>query len=134
MLRICARTGDDGLHLGLLGRELVEIGVLFAISGVDFLQPRFGSEHIPHTGFNAFAHGLGGVKLRLLWQVTNSQIGHRDGLALNLLVHTRHDFQQGRFTRAIGSQHANLGTGEEAERDVFENEALGRHHLADAVH
>ena len=134
VFRICARTGDDGFHLGLLSGKLVEISVFLAIGRINFFQPGFGSEHIAHTGLNAFAHGLGRIELRLLRQIPNSQIGHGYGLAFDLLVQTRHNSQQRGFTGSIGAEHANFCAGEEAKRDILKNESLGRHHLADAVH
>ena len=134
MLGVGAGAADDGLHLGLLFRQRVEIGVFLAIGGVDFLQPRLGLEHIAHAGFDALAHGLVRIELRLLRQVADIEARHRDRLAFKFLVNTGHDLEQGRFARTIGSQHTDLGAGEETKGDVLENEALGRDDLAQAVH
>ena len=134
VLRVSAGAGNDGLHLGLLGGQLVKIGVFFSVGGVNFFQPGFGGVQAAHAGLHTFTHGLLGVQLGLLRQVTDVQTRHRGGFALDLLVHTRHDFEQGGLPGAVGAQYADLGAGEETERNVFENMPLGRHDLADAVH
>ena len=134
VLGVSPRAANDGLHLGLLFGERVEISVFFAVSGVDFFQPRFGLEDIAHARFNAFAHGLLGVQLRLLRQITNIQTRHGDGFAFKLLVNTRHDLEQGGLAGTIGSQNAYFGAREEAEGNVFENELLRRNDLAEVIH
>ncbi|MNZ93746.1 hypothetical protein D3C78_1128280 [compost metagenome] len=75
-----------------------------------------------------------GVELGFLGQVADGQAGHGDGFAFDLLVHPCHDFQQRGFPGAVKAQHANLGTGEKAERNVLQDLPLGRHGLGDMVH
>ena len=115
VFRIGAGAANDGLHLGLLFSQRVKIGVFLTVGGVNFFQTGFGGEHITHAAFNAFAHGLIRVELRLLRQVANVEARHGNGLALKFLVHTRHDFQQRGFAGTIGAQHADLGAREETE-------------------
>ena len=55
-------------------------------------------------------------------------------LALDVLVDARHDLQQRRLAGAIQAEYADLGAGEEAQADVAQNDALGRHDLANPVH
>jgi hypothetical protein len=69
-----------------------------------------------------------------LGQISNLQARHGDGFALDLFVDARHDFEQGGLARAVGAQHANLGSGEEGQGNVFQNLTLRRHDFADAVH
>ena len=38
------------------------------------------------------------------------------------------------FPAAVQAEDPDLGAGEETERDIFEDLALGRHHFADPVH
>ena len=115
VLGIGTGAADDGLHLGLFSRELVEVGVGLTVGGVDLVQPCLGLEQSAHAGLHAFTHALGRVELRLLWQITDVQIGHRRCLALDLLVHAGHDLEQGGLARAIGTQHADLRAGEKAQ-------------------
>ena len=115
MFRISSGGGDDGFQLRLLCSECVKVGVFVAIGGVHLFQTRFGREDFAHTGFHAFAHGLGGVQLGFLGQVADVQARHGDGFALDLFVQTGHDFQERGLARAVGAQHADLGAGEKAE-------------------
>jgi hypothetical protein len=45
-----------------------------------------------------------------------------------------HDLEQRGLARAVETEHADLGAGEEAEGDVLEDLSLRRHDLADAIH
>jgi hypothetical protein len=66
-----------------------------------------------------------GVELRLLRQVADAHAGHRRGFALEVLVDAGHDLQQRRLARAVQAEHADLGAGEEGQRDVLEDLRLG---------
>ena len=44
------------------------------------------------------------------------------------------DFQQSGFTRAVQTEHADLGSGEKRQRNVFQNLSFGRNNLSDPVH
>ena len=134
VLGVGAGAAKDGFHLGLFFGQRIKIGTVLAIGGVDFFEPRFGLEDVPHPGFDAFAHALIGVELRLLRQIANVQTRHRHGFALKLLIHTRHDLEQRGLAGTIGAEHADLGAGKETEGNVFENELLRRNDLAEAVH
>ncbi len=68
------------------------------------------------------------------WQVADVEARHGDGLALDLLVDAGHDLEQRRLARAVQAEHADLGAGEEGQRDVVQDLPLGRHDLADAMH
>ena len=61
VLGVGARGGNDGFELGLLGRQGVEVGVFFAVSGIDLFESRLGGHDLAHARFHAFAHGLGRV-------------------------------------------------------------------------
>ena len=84
--------------------------------------------------FHRLAHGLVGVELRLLRQVADLQAGHRRGFAFDVVVDAGHDLQQRALARAVQAEHADLGAGEEGQRDVLQDLPLRRHDLADAVH
>jgi hypothetical protein len=59
---------------------------------------------------------------------------HRRRFADDVLVDAGHDAQHRRFARAVEAEQADLGAGEEGERDVLDDLALGRDDLAHAVH
>src|SRR5690606_40677109 len=80
------------------------------------------------------SHRLFGIELRLLRQVADLDAGHRAGFALDLRVDAGHDLEQRRLAGAVEAEDADLGAGEETERDVLQDLPLGRHDLADAVH
>ena len=134
VLGIRAGGGDDGFQFSLLSSQCVKVGVFSAVGGVHLFQAGLGSEHFAHTAFHGFTHGVGRVELGFLGQVTDVQAGHGNGFALNFLVHTGHDLEQGGFAGTVGTQDTDLGTGEEGKGDVFKNVPLGGHDLADAVH
>ena len=75
-----------------------------------------------------------GVELGFLRQVADVQTRHGGGFALNLGIQTGHDLQQGGLAGTVDAQDADLGTGEKAQGNVFENLTFGRHNLADLVH
>jgi hypothetical protein len=55
-------------------------------------------------------------------------------LALEIGIHAGHDPQHGGLAGAVDAEQADLGAGEEAERDVLDDLPLRRDHLADTVH
>ena len=134
VLGVGASGGDDGFEARLLGGQRVKVGVFFGVSGIHRFELGLGGKDCTHARFNAFAHRVLRVELGFLRQVADVQAQHRRGFAFDFLVQTGHDFEQGRFARAVHAQHADLGTGEKAQRDVVENLAFGRHDFADLVH
>jgi hypothetical protein len=53
-----AGGGDDRLELGLLGGELVEVGVGLGVGGVDLVEPLLAPQHFAHAFLDFLAHGL----------------------------------------------------------------------------
>ena len=129
-----AGRGDDRLVLGLLVGQRVEVGVRLGIGRIDFFQLLLGLDDVAQAALDGLAHGLLRIKLRLLRQVADLDARHRRGFAIDLLVEAGHDLEQGRLARPVGAEHADLGAGEEAQRDVLEDLAFGWHGLAHPVH
>ncbi|MNS54791.1 hypothetical protein D3C72_876050 [compost metagenome] len=131
---VAVAGGQDGFVFRLIGGQGVEVGVRLGISRVDLVELLARLEHAAERLFHGLAHGLLGVELRFLRQVADVQVRHRRGLALDLLVEAGHDLEQRGLARAVQAQHADLGAGEERQRDVLQDVTLGRDDLAHAVH
>ncbi len=125
---------DDRLELRLLGGDLVEVGVRLGVGRIDGLELRERVRDVGDRHLDVAAHVLGRIELGLLREEADLDAGLRSRLALEILVHAGHDPQQRGLARAVETEHADLGAGEEAERDVAQDHALRRHDLADAVH
>ena len=123
-----------GFEVGLFGGQLVEIGLGIGIGGVDFVEPRQGVFDRRDRFLDVAAHVLAGVELWLLRQEADMDAGLRTGLAENIGIDAGHDAQQGGFARAVQTEYANLGAGEERQGNILEDLALGRDNLAHAVH
>ena len=61
VLGVGAGAGDDGLHIGLLGGELVKVSVFLGVGGVNLFQPGLGGIQAAHAGLHTLTHGLLGV-------------------------------------------------------------------------
>ena len=77
---------------------------------------------------------LGLVEVRLLLEHADGRAGRELGLAAVLLVEAGHDPQQRGLARAVVAEHADLGAGEERQRDVVEDRLVGGCTLRQAVH
>jgi hypothetical protein len=77
---------------------------------------------------------LGRIELRLLGEVahTNPRRGLR--VADEVAVDARHDPQQAALSGAVRPEYTDLGAGQKRQRDVLENHAVGRNHLAQVLH
>ena len=134
MAGIIAGRSNDGLKLGLLGSELVKICIFCAVIDIHLLQPLFGCQHRPHRALYRFAHRVLRVELRLLWQITDLDTGHCRCFAFDLRINTRHDFEQGGFSRTVQAEHADFCAREKRERNIFQDMAFGWHDFANPVH
>ena len=68
-----------------------------------------------------FAHGLSGVELGILGQITHGVARSEDHLALIAGLDAGNDFHEGGFTGTVQTDDANLGAIEEGEINVFEH-------------
>ena len=80
------------------------------------------------------AYGTLGIDLRFLREITDRDVGHRRRGAVEFRIDRRHDAQQRRFPRPVRPEHADFGTREETQRDVFEDLTLGRDEFPDPMH
>ncbi|MNF42988.1 hypothetical protein D3C84_240580 [compost metagenome] len=125
---------QDRFELGLFGSQFVEVGVFFSVSRVDLIQASLGVLDHADRFLDHFTHGLGRVQDRLLRQITDIQLRHRTGFALELGVDAGHDFQQRGLTRTVEAEYADLGAGEERQRNVFQDFPLRRNNFAQPMH
>src|SRR5439155_6093263 len=114
--------------------QLVEVRIRLGIGGVDLVQPLPRRGDVALRFLDRGAHRRAGRELRLLLEEADLDAGHADHFALVVVVDARHDLEQRRLARAVEPEHADLGAGEEVERDVLQDAALGRHELADPAH
>ena len=81
-------------------------------------------EHVAqlaHAVLDVPAHVLGRVELRLLLEQPDGGAGGELGVAAELGVLPGHDAQQGGLARAVRAEHADLGSRQEAQRDVLQH-------------
>ena len=105
---------DVGFQFALLLGQCVEVGVRFGIGGVHLVQ--FG-QCVMNAGNRLVDDLLDRfvlVQLRLLGQISHVDAGLRAGFTDVILIHARHNAEQGRFTGTVEAQYADLGAGEEA--------------------
>ena len=131
---VATGSSDDGFQLALLCSQGVKVSIFFSVSGIHLFKAFLGLQCLFHAAFNRFAHGLFRAQLGLLGQIPYFQTSHGKRFALDFLVDARHDFQQCGLARTVQAQHADLGAGEEAQGNIFQDMAFGRHDFADAVH
>ena len=121
---VAVRGEHDRFEFRLLGGQRVEVGVGFAVGGVDLVEPLAHGQQLGVRFFDRLAHGLAGIELRLLFEVADRQVRHRHRVAVDLGVDAGHDAQDRRFARPVEPQDADLRAGEKAQGDIFENLAL----------
>src|SRR5262249_31247768 len=63
-------------------------------------------------------------QLGLLRDQAHGIAGHQPGLAVADLIDPRHDPQQAGFTRAVGTDDADFGAGEEVQGHVVEDDLV----------
>src|SRR5450830_1350088 len=126
--------GDDRFQTRLFGRQRIKISVFFSIGGVHGIQLGLRFKDFTQCALDFLAYGFFRIKLWFLRQITDVQIGHRNGFAFDFLVDASHDLEQRRLARAVQTKHADLGARKEGQGNVFEDLPLGRYDLADAVH
>ena len=79
-------------------------------------------------------HVFRGVEFRLLRQVADLDALGGPGLADEVLIDAGHDAQEGRFTRAVDTDDADLGIRQEVQVDVFKHLLAAGIGLGEALH
>ena len=126
--------GQDVLQLLLLFGQLVEVRAFLGVGGVDLFQALLRVEDLRNAFFHRFADGLLRIQLRFLGQIADlgARVGAR--LALEVGIDAGHDLEHRGLARAVQAQQADLGAGEERERDVLDDLAFRGNDLAHPVH
>ena len=87
-----------------------------------------------HAFHDVAGHVLGLVEARLLRQIADADAVGGPGLAHELGLLARHDAEQRRLAGAVQAHHADLGAGQEGERDVLQHLLAARIGLGQLVH
>ena len=119
---------DLVLELGhLVGGLVGIIGGEFVVAVEDRLLRRDALHDV-------FAHGLSGIELRLLRQVTDAGALGDPALAVIFGVDAGHDAQQRRLAGAVDAEHADLGVRIKRQVDVLQDLPVARIGLGQAFH
>ena len=130
-----AGRGDDGLQLGLLGGQLVEVGVGLGVGGVDLVELLLAASTPPTALLDRLAHRL--RRGRAAAPAAGSR-SFRPGIGTASpsisLVDAGHDLQQRRLPEPFRPSTPIFAPGKKDRLMSFRICALRRHDLADAVH
>ncbi len=88
---LIAAGGDDRLIFGLFGGQRIKIGIRFGIGRIDRIEFFTRFVDLAKPTFHRLAHGLLWIEFGLLGQITDLQIRHRPGFALDIGVDAGHD-------------------------------------------
>ena len=136
--QVCPRIAymPQGLGKNLYPTLSVEENLQFfaRLFGHDAPERRQRIDGLLHAFLDVAAHILVRIQLRFLRQVADFDAGQMLHFAVVFLVHPGHDLEHGGLPRTVQAQEANLGTGKERQRDVFDDLPLGRHNFAHAEH
>ena len=125
---------DLVLQLGLLGEELVEVGVGLAHRVADGLEP---VEQVLGAGDavgDVAEHVLAGVEYGLLGQETDAEAGRDPALARVAVVLAGDDPEQARLARTVVPEHADLGRGIHRDVDATQDLLVGGMHPPEISH
>ena len=117
---------DLVLQLGLLGQQLVEVGVGLAHRRADLVEAVDQGLGLGDAVGDVAEHVLGRVELGLLGQEADGEAAGEAGLAGEAVVLAGHDLEQRRLSRAVGADDPDLGPGIEGEVDALQHLPVGR--------
>ena len=113
------------LYLRLACQKFIEVGIFVTKSGVYRFELGKQSHSIGSTFTNDLYDCLLFVEFGLLFEVTDRIAGREYHFAIEILLDTCYDFEQGRFARAIETDDTNFCSVEERKIYVFENLLCG---------
>ena len=134
LLGVGSGGGNDRFQPVLFLGQLVEIGVRLGVGGIHLLQLLPGLHDFAQAGLDFLAHGLVRMQLRFLRQIADADIRLVLYLAVIFLVGIGHDAQHRRLAGAIQAEQADLGAGEEGQRDVLDDLAFRGNDFAHSEH
>ena len=127
---------DDVLELCLFIQELVHLVVFHGFGKLhgDFVEAVEHGLLLGHSLHHVFLDGEVRVQLRFLRQVARGAARFNPCFALEFLVDTRHDAEQGRLTGTVLADNTNLCAIVEAQRNVLQHLFVRRIGLGHLVH
>src|SRR5713101_5299560 len=134
-LEVPAVAGVDLLlQLGLLGDQLVHVGVGVGEGVRHLLEARQQTRHVAGAFHDVAQNVFLGVELGLLLQHADPGALGRPGLAGEIVVVAGHELEQGRFSGAVQAEHADFGARQEGQPDVLQDLLAAREGLVQALH
>ena len=127
------RGVDLRLKSAHLGHERIKIRIRLTHELADFVETLDLRVKLAHAFLDVFEDGLLLVQRRLLKENAHAVAGAEARFTVARLVEPRHDLEDGRLTRAVRANHADLGAREEAHGDVVKDDLVA-HLLARLVH
>jgi len=122
------------LRIDLVLQRCHLVRSLFRIVGGDLVIAIEDGLLLGHTLHRIAEHVLRGVKLGLLWQVTDFDAIGGTRLADEIVDNAGHDFEQRRFAGTVQADDADFGAGQKRERDVLQHLLSTRVGLGKLVH
>ena len=123
-LQLPAVAGVDLLlQLALLGHQIVHRVVVERLGepGRDLVEAVEQRLRLRHRLHDVAEHVLAVVELRLLLEKAHLDALGGPGLARIVVVQPRHDLQERGLAGAVDAEDADLGAGQECERDVLQD-------------
>ena len=101
-------------RVGVVGRHLLG----------DLVEPVELALDLGDAVLDVLQNGLGLVERRLLQQDADGVAGREERVTVGRLLQPGHDLQHGGLTGAVGADHTDLRAGQEAQRDVIEDDLV----------
>src|SRR4051794_38362025 len=110
------------------------VGGLVRVVGGQLVEAVEHVAQLAHAVLDVALDVLGLVEVRLLFEQADGRSGGDLRVPAVLLVLAGHDPQQGRLARAVQAEHADLGAGQEAQRNVAQHLLVRRVRARKLVH
>ncbi len=110
------------------------VGGLFGVIGGDFVVAIEDRLLFGDAFHRVAEHVLGRIEFGLLREVADLDAVGGAGFADEVVGDAGHDFQKRGFAGAVEADHADLGAGQEGERNVFQHLLAARVGLGQLVH